>query len=102
MARAAARRGQLLPRLLLVLTGTIAMLAGGTHLRWTRGAASVAMMFAGAAVGAYLLRHSVAAVFGLAGRISAACALAALFGHTGTSICEPERKVETDNRVSRD
>ena len=74
MARAAARRGQLLPRLLLVLTGTIA----------------------------YLLQHSVAAVFGLAGRISAACALAALFGHTGTSICEPERKVETDNRVSRD
>ena len=85
-----------------VLTGTIGMLASGTHPRWTMGAASMAMMLAGAAVGTYLLRHSVAAVFGLAGSISAACALAARFSLTGTSICEPERKVETDNRVSRD
>lgn len=63
-----------------VLTGTIAMLASGTHPRWTRGAASVAMMFAGAAVGTCFLRHSVALVFGLAGGISGACALAAWFG----------------------
>lgn len=69
-----------------VLTGTIGMLASGTHPRWTRGAASVAMMFAGAAVGTYLLRHSVAAVFGLAGSISAVCALAAWFGLPETSI----------------
>jgi len=66
-----------------VLTGTIAMLASGTHPRWTRGAASVATIVAGAAVGTYLLRHSVAAVFGLAGGISAACALAAWFGLPG-------------------
>jgi uncharacterized membrane protein YoaK (UPF0700 family) len=85
-----------------VLTGTIGMLASGTHPRWTRGAASVAMMGAGAWLGTYLLRHSVAVVFGLAGSISAACALAAWFGLPGTSICEPERKVRTDNRVSRD
>jgi uncharacterized membrane protein YoaK (UPF0700 family) len=85
-----------------VLTGTIGMLASGTHPRWTRGAASVAMMVAGAWLGTYLLRHSVAVVFGLAGSISAACALAAWFGLPGTSICEPERKVRTDNRVSRD
>ena len=63
-----------------VLTGTIAMLASGRHPRWTRGAASVAMMFAGAAASAYLLRHSVSVVFGVAGGISGACALAAWFG----------------------
>ena len=63
-----------------VLTGTIAMLASGTHPRWTRGGASVAMMCAGAAAGTYLLRSSVALVFGLAGGISGACALAAWFG----------------------
>jgi len=85
-----------------VLTGTIGMLASGTHPRWTRGAASVAMMVAGASLGTYLLRHSVAVVFGLAGSISAACALATWFGLPGTSVCEPERKVRTDNRVSRD
>ena len=85
-----------------VLTGTIATLASGTHPRWTRGAASVATMVAGAAVGTYLLRHSVAAVFGLAGGISAACALAAWFGLPGISICDPERIVKMPDRcVSR-
>ena len=81
-----------------VLTGTIAMLASGTHPRWTRGAAAVAMMFAGAAVGTYLLRHSAAAVFGLAGGISAACALA-WFGLPGLHFA---RVVKAQNRVSRD
>jgi len=85
-----------------VLTGTIGMLASGTHPRWSRGAASVAMMIAGASLGTYLLRHSVSLVFGLAGSISAAGALTAWFGLAGASICELERKVTTDNRVSRD
>lgn len=63
-----------------VLTGTIAMLASGRHPRSTRGAASVAMMFAGAAASAWLLRYSVALAFGVAGGISGACAWAAWFG----------------------
>ncbi len=83
-----------------VLTSTIGMLASGAHPRWTRGAASVATMVAGAAVGTYLLRHSVAVVFGLAGSISAACALAAWFGLPRISIYEPQVIVKTQHSVS--
>jgi hypothetical protein len=66
------------------------MLASRTHPRWTRGAASVAMMCAGAVAGTYLLQSSVAVVFGLAGGISGACSLAAWFGLPRTA-GTPER-----------
>lgn len=52
-------------------------LAGGANPAWTRRSASVVTMFAGAALGAWLLRTSVAWALGIAAAISAACALAA-------------------------
>jgi len=54
-------------------------LAGGSNPGWRRRTGSVAAMFAGAALGAWLLRTSVARALGIAGVISAACALAAWF-----------------------
>jgi uncharacterized membrane protein YoaK (UPF0700 family) len=53
-------------------------LAGGANPGWRRRAASVAAMFAGAALGAWLLRTSLALPLGIAGALSAACALATL------------------------
>jgi len=54
-------------------------LAGGTNPGWSRRAGSVAAMLVGAVLGACLLRTSLAWTVGIAGVISAACALAAWY-----------------------
>jgi len=68
--------------LTLTLTGLAAdsSLAGGSNPSWTRRAASVGAMFAGAAVGAWLLCYSLALVLGLCAIVSAGCATAAFVG----------------------
>jgi uncharacterized membrane protein YoaK (UPF0700 family) len=59
-----------------VLTLTVAALAsesslaGGNNLRWGRRISAVFSMFSGAAVGAFLLQHSLALVLGLAAFIT--------------------------------
>ena len=65
--------------LTLTLTGLAAdsSLAGSEGPRWGRRIASILCMCAGAAVGAWLLRQSVALVLGVAGVVSAVCTLAA-------------------------
>jgi uncharacterized membrane protein YoaK (UPF0700 family) len=67
--------------LTLSITGLAAdsSLAGGANPGWRRRAGSLAAMFAGAALGAWLLRTSLAWTVGVAGIISAACALATWF-----------------------
>ena len=52
-------------------------LAGGANPGWVRRSSSVVIMFAGAAIGAWLLRASAAWALGTAAAISTACALAA-------------------------
>ena len=68
--------------LTLTLTGLAAdsALAGGSNPRWGTRAASVGTMFAGAAVGAWLLGHSLAMVLALCALVSAVCATAAFVG----------------------
>ncbi|MFL5313431.1 MAG: YoaK family protein [Myxococcales bacterium] len=51
--------------------------AGGANSGWSRRAGSVVAMVAGAALGAWLLRTSLAWALATAGALSAACALAA-------------------------
>jgi uncharacterized membrane protein YoaK (UPF0700 family) len=70
--------------LTLTITGLAAdsSLAGGSNPRWQRRVLSVVLMFAGAAVGALLLRHSLALPLGVA-TLSAICGVAALFGKRG-------------------
>ena len=65
--------------LTLTITGLAAdsSIAGGASPGWTRRAASVLLMFAGAAAGAVLLRYSVALPIAVAGVISGLCALGA-------------------------
>ena len=65
--------------LTLTITGLAAdsALAGGANPGWTRRAASVVLMFAGAAAGAWLLRYSVALPIAVAAAISGLCALGA-------------------------
>jgi uncharacterized membrane protein YoaK (UPF0700 family) len=66
-----------------VLTLTIAglaadsSLAGGSNPGWTRRASSVALMFGGAAAGAWLVRYSLALALACAGLVSAMCAVVA-------------------------
>jgi len=68
--------------LTLTLTGLAAdsRLAGGSNQGWARRAASIGAMFAGAAVGAWLLGYSLALVLALCAAVSTACATAALVG----------------------
>ena len=68
--------------LTLTITGFAAdsALAGGTHPRAARRSLSVLTMFAGAALGAWLLTFSVALPLAVSGVLSGACALAALGG----------------------
>jgi hypothetical protein len=63
--------------LTLTLTGLAAdsPLAGSQGPRWGRRIASILCMFAGAAVGAWLLRWSLALVLGMAGLVSTSCVL---------------------------
>jgi uncharacterized membrane protein YoaK (UPF0700 family) len=63
--------------LTLTITGIAAdsSLAGGTDPGWSRRALSVALMFVGAAAGAWLLRYSVALPIAISGIISGLCAL---------------------------
>jgi uncharacterized membrane protein YoaK (UPF0700 family) len=65
--------------LTLTITGLAAdsSLAGGEGPRWGRRIASIALMFAGAAVGAGLVARSVALPLAVAGLISAGCAVQA-------------------------
>ena len=65
--------------LTMTITGLAAdsSLARGSNPGWTRRAASVVLMFAGAAAGAWLLRKSVALPIAVAGVISGLCALGA-------------------------
>src|SRR5207253_3563918 len=55
-------------------------LAGGANPAWRRRGSSIALMFAGAAAGAFLLRHSVALPLAVAGTVSGFCALGAGLG----------------------
>jgi uncharacterized membrane protein YoaK (UPF0700 family) len=73
--------------LTLTITGLAAdsSLAGGVNPGWTRRAASVVLMFAGAAAGASLLRYSVALPIAVAGVISGLCALGARLVGSGSS-----------------
>jgi uncharacterized membrane protein YoaK (UPF0700 family) len=61
----------------LTITGLAAdsSLAGGTNPRWRRRLASILCMFAGAAAGGFMLRHSVALPLLVCGLASAAAAL---------------------------
>jgi uncharacterized membrane protein YoaK (UPF0700 family) len=69
-----------------VLTLTLAalaadsVLAGGSNQGWSRRAASVVSVLAGAAMGAWLLRFSVAWPLAVCSGISGGCALAAYLG----------------------
>ncbi len=64
--------------LTLTITGLAAdsSLAGGTNPRWQRRVASVMAMFAGAAVGALMLKRSVAGALCVCGTMSIAGAIA--------------------------
>lgn len=64
--------------LTLTLTGLVAdsALAGGTNPRWARRLASVIALFAGAALGAVIVRTSVAAALFVAGSLSLVCVVA--------------------------
>ena len=66
--------------LTLTITGLAAdsSLAGGSDPRWQRRVMSILLMFAGAVVGALLLRHSLALPLGLA-TVSAVCGVAAFY-----------------------
>jgi uncharacterized membrane protein YoaK (UPF0700 family) len=66
--------------LTLTITGLAAdsSLAGGTNPRWQRRLAAVLLMFAGAVVGALMVKRSVAAALCVCGVVSIACAIAVL------------------------
>jgi uncharacterized membrane protein YoaK (UPF0700 family) len=68
--------------LTLTMTGLAAdsRLAGGNNQGWARRAASVVTMVAGAAVGGWLLRYSVALPLALCSAVSGVCAVAAYYG----------------------
>jgi uncharacterized membrane protein YoaK (UPF0700 family) len=68
--------------LTLTLTGLAAdsSLAGGSNPGWTRRVASVLALFAGAAVGAWMVRGAVALPLAVAAGASASCAAAAWIG----------------------
>ena len=79
--------------LTLTITGLAAdsSFAGGSDPRWQRRVMSILLMFAGAVVGALLLRHSLALPLGLA-TVSAVCGVGAFYrssrlewGDTGKS-----------------
>jgi uncharacterized membrane protein YoaK (UPF0700 family) len=63
----------------LTITGLAAdsALAGGQNAAWRRRTAAVVTMFAGAAMGALLLRHSVALALAVSGVVAGGCAVAA-------------------------
>jgi uncharacterized membrane protein YoaK (UPF0700 family) len=67
--------------LTLTITGLAAdsSFAGGSNPRWQRRVMSILLMFGGAAVGALLLRHSIALPLAMA-TVSSACGLAAFCG----------------------
>jgi uncharacterized membrane protein YoaK (UPF0700 family) len=67
--------------LTLTITGLAAdsSFAGGSNPRWQRRVMSILFMFAGAAVGALLLRHSLALPLAIA-TVSAVCGVAAFYG----------------------
>ncbi len=65
--------------LTLTITGLAAdsTLGGGSNPGWTRRAAAIASMFAGAAIGALLLRYSIAVSLALATVVAGLCAVTA-------------------------
>jgi uncharacterized membrane protein YoaK (UPF0700 family) len=67
--------------LTLTITGLAAdsSFAGGSNPRWQRRVMSILLMFAGAAVGALLLRHSLALPLAMA-TVSAVCGVVAFYG----------------------
>jgi len=73
--------------LTLTLTGLAAdsAFAGGSNPGWVRRVAAVVTMFAGAAVGAWLLGYSLALVLALCALVSALCATVGLVGLAGTA-----------------
>jgi len=74
--------------LTLTITGLAAdsSLAGGANTGWTRRAASVVLMFGGAAAGALLLKYSVALPIAVAGVISGFCAVGARLAGSGSAV----------------
>jgi hypothetical protein len=77
--------------LTLTITGLAAdsSLAGGSNPRWQRRALYVVLMFAGAAVGALLLKHSLALPLAVAA-LSALCAVAVLFAKRDALVTNTE------------
>ena len=61
--------------LTLTITGIAADSSAGSNPSWTRRLLSVALMFAGAGAGAWLLRYSLALPLAISSAIAAACAL---------------------------
>jgi len=82
VVRTVAERDLTTTVLTLTITGIAAdsMFAGGANTGWTRRASSIALMLAGAAAGAWLLRHSIALPLALAGTVSGLCTLGAGLG----------------------
>jgi uncharacterized membrane protein YoaK (UPF0700 family) len=78
--------------LTMTITGLAAdsSFAGGSNPRWQRRAISILLMFAGAFVGALLLRHSLALPLGLA-TVSAVCGVAAFYRSSRLAASPPQR-----------
>ena len=72
--------------LTLTLTGLASesVLAGGSNAGWPRRVSSITLMFAGAAAGAWLLRHSVALPLAVSAAVAGACSFLAWFGGGST------------------
>lgn len=89
LAALALGAGLLVPVLTLTLTGLAAdsPLAGREGARWRRRLASAAVMFAGAAAGAWLVARSVAHALAVAGVLSA---LSAVSAHRRLSVLAPD------------
>jgi len=82
VVRTVAERDLTTTVLTLTITGIAAdsTLAGGANTGWTRRVSSIGLMFAGAAAGAWLLRHSIALPLAVAGTVSGLCTLGAGLG----------------------
>jgi uncharacterized membrane protein YoaK (UPF0700 family) len=84
--------------LTLTITGLAAdsSFAGGSDPRWQRRVMSILFMFAGAVVGALLLRHSLALPLAMA-TLSAVCGIAAFYGSRSLEWAETPISVKVPN-----
>jgi uncharacterized membrane protein YoaK (UPF0700 family) len=86
--------------LTLTITGLAAdsSFAGGSNPRWQRRVMSILLMFAGAALGALLLRHSLALPLAMA-TVSAVCGVAAFYGRRPLERAETPISAEVRNEA---